>query len=566
MNKTSEKNGKLILRIVLIALAGMVLMALVLCIIAYKELESSYHDMGEDMLKVAAYMLEDSTTDMYEGDWEMRDGVLYKGEANMTETLVTYLGDLKSNTGVDFTVIIGKTRQATTISGMLGKDISDAVYAQVSGGKDYTDFKTKINGSAYYVYYTPMKQNGQVIGSFFAGIPTDDINTAMNKKLAMMIGLTVLFVVAFVAFGVLLAIKYSKMLRAIAEDVEVLAGGDLSLEVDPSLVARNDEIGIIAEGVHNLDNKLRDIIGQSKAAAGELNNSGTDLADSSNQASQASGQVTEAVNEVSKGAVSQAESVQNAAVRTDSIGSDIDNISDNVTSLDEASRKMQESCDKATKALDEIVAQNESVASAVNEIGATIQATNDSANTIAKFSDAINDIASQTNLLSLNASIEAARAGEAGKGFAVVADEIRQLADQSKKSADEIKAIVDRLLEDAHASVQVLDSLNESIRLQGEKINTTQGDMAEMAESVTVVTDNSQSIAGMVSNLNEAKSSLVEIIQDLSAISEENAASTQETNASMQELNATFSVINDSASKLQILAGNLSETISYFRD
>ncbi|MCR4762084.1 MAG: methyl-accepting chemotaxis protein [Lachnospiraceae bacterium] len=566
MNRSGEKNKKLIGHVVLLAIIGLIGLAVVLCVMSYKQIESSYHTMGEDMLKVACYMLEDTAEDMYEGEWHLEGDTLYKGEWNMLENFGQYIKDMKSNTGLDYTVIIGKTRRVTTIEGMLGKDISDKVYNTVSGGKDFTDFKTVINGKPYYVYYTPLRENGQIIGSFFSGRVADDINAEMNKKIVLMIILTVVFTVAFVILGIILSIKYSRLMRMIADSVDALAGGDLTEEVDPSLIERRDELGVIAEGMKGLTDRLRDVIGQSKAAAGELNHSGTDLADSSSQASQASSQVTDAVNEVSKGAVSQAESVQNAAVRTDSIGSDIDNISENVSSLDEASKKMQESCDKATRALDDIVTQNESVASAVNEIGSTIQATNDSANTIAKFSDAINDIASQTNLLSLNASIEAARAGEAGKGFAVVADEIRQLADQSKKSADEIKSIVDRLLEDAHASVQVLDSLNESIRLQGEKINTTKSDMAEMAESVAVVTDNSQSIAGMVDNLNSAKSSLVEIIQDLSAISEENAASTEETNASMQELNATFSVINESAGRLQDLAGNLAETISYFKN
>ena len=68
-----------------------------------------------------------------------------------------------------------------------------------------------------------------------------------------------------------------------------------------------------------------------------------------------------------------------------------------------------------------------------------------------------------------------------------------------------------------------------------------------------------------IGQLNKAKDQLMEIISDLSAISEENAASTEETNASMEELNATFSIITESASKLQVLAENMTETISYFK-
>jgi methyl-accepting chemotaxis protein len=247
------------------------------------------------------------------------------------------------------------------------------------------------------------------------------------------------------------------------------------------------------------------------------------------------------------------------------MGTDIDNISSNIAALDEASENMKNSCDKVSIALREIVSQNKTVSDAISEIENTISATNNSANEIAQFSDAINDIATQTNLLSLNASIEAARAGEAGRGFAVVADEIRQLADQSKSSSDEIRVIVEKLLSDAGASVKTMDTLNESFRSQGEQILATQQDMDTMSENVAVVSDNSSSIRSMVKNLEAAKESLVDIVESLSAISEENAASSQETSASMTELRSTFEMINESAAQLQALANDLTETISYFK-
>ena len=176
-----------------------------------------------------------------------------------------------------------------------------------------------------------------------------------------------------------------------------------------------------------------------------------------------------------------------------------------------------------------------------------------------------NSFASQTNLLSLNASIEAARAGESGKGFAVVADEIRQLADQSRQSADEIKAIIDTLLHDTEASVGVMEELNKSIVSQGEQITTTKGDMEEMSENVTHVFESSDHIRSRVEELSGAREALVEIIQELSSVSELNAASSEESSASMEELNATFATINESAGKLRVLAQELDETISYFK-
>ena len=89
--------------------------------------------------------------------------------------------------------------------------------------------------------------------------------------------------------------------------------------------------------------------------------------------------------------------------------------------------------------------------------------------------------------------------------------------------------------------------------------------MESMSVNVTSVKNTSSGISKQVSMLNEAKNGLMGIISDLSAISEENAASTEETNASMEELNATFTIISESAGRLQGLAEELKNNISYFK-
>lgn len=381
-----------------------------------------------------------------------------------------------------------------------------------------------------------------------------------SAMIVLIIGVILLAAAALVSIRMVLS--FTGPVEAVNKSLADLANGRFS-KIN-TFTNRSDEFGDMVHHNNAVTEKLEEIIGQTKSMAENLKTSGGELAASATTATDASGQVSQAVEDISRGSVSQAESVQTAAHSTETMGQNIDAVAGDVQQLTEFAQEMQDSCNAAMEAMRELIRQSGEVTKSVSEIDKVITATNESADEISRFTDMIQDIASQTNLLSLNASIEAARAGEQGRGFAVVAGEIGSLAKQSAESATQIKTIVDKLLADVASSITVMQQLNGSFSTQSEKLTTTQNNMSDMNINVRNVADSAGNIAGRINELNGAKETLIGIIEDLSAISEENAASAEQTNASMEELNATFAVINQAAGNLQTLAEQLDDTIRFF--
>ncbi len=154
---------------------------------------------------------------------------------------------------------------------------------------------------------------------------------------------------------------------------------------------------------------------------------------------------------------------------------------------------------------------------------------NSTSKEIANIIAEIEDIASQTNLLSLNASIEAARAGEAGRGFAVVADQIGKLASDSANSAVNTK----KLIED---SIQEIERGNEITVKATAAMESVINGIKKLAESTREISDLSVDQAEAMKQLEQGVTQISEVIQNNSAAAEETSATSQELSAQSENL------------------------------
>ena len=191
--------------------------------------------------------------------------------------------------------------------------------------------------------------------------------------------------------------------------------------------------------------------------------------------------------------------------------------------------------------------------------------TNQSAQKIKEATNLITSIAEETNLLSLNASIEAARAGEQGRGFAVVAAQIQKLAEQSNESAKQIETIISQLIADSDKSVETMNIVKDIMVKQSENVTKTDEHFGQVLKGIENSIEAINRIAGKTEEMDKARVSVVDTVQNLTAIAEENAASTEETSASITEITTAVADISDKASQLKGIADKMDESMAIFR-
>lgn len=560
-------------RILLMVLLPLIVFAVAVCSYGIVNIKSGMDDAAMEGLKGTAAGLAAALNAADQGDYAQdADGNVFKGKYKITGNY-EIMDSIKKASSYDVTFFYGDTRVATSIvktgtsDRIIGTQCTDTVKARVlEGGQTYESKKVLINGQNYYVCYMPLKNSdGSIAGMAFAGIPSSTMQSFFIKKVSGFIGMSIFIIVIGIIGTILTTRSLSSAINACQTYVWKMEQGDLTGVIEDKYKKRTDVIGHMARELERFGHKLADIVASIKQSSDTIFSSGTSLDDMAAQTSATSDEISKAVEDISKGAVSQAEEIETASKNVGTMGDVIEQITDRVGQLDRTSNDMKTASDESTRIIQELSASNDRTTEAVKRISDQIKTTYDSVQTIRQAVDLITSIADETSLLSLNASIEAARAGEHGRGFAVVASEIQKLADQSSNSAKQIEDVIETLLKESENTVKVMEEVDQIVGEQQQKLEETKNKFIDVTDGVDSSRAETSVIKEDTESCNSARSKVVDVISNLSAISEENAASTQETTASMQELNATINILAESAKKLKDLSMNLQKAVEFFK-
>lgn len=377
-------------------------------------------------------------------------------------------------------------------------------------------------------------------------------------------GIIVLVVCGLIGFG--LGKLVVRPINMLAKNVLKLSEMDFTAdETQEKLNRRKDETGQMSRAISGLREELVKVYAQIKEQSRSLYKAAETLSGETMETSEAVGQVDRAVGEIADGATSQAEETQKATENVILIGNMVEEAGEQVSRLNSNADAMQRASVEALETLKELDHTNVQTREAIEKISEQTNTTNESALKIREATTMITSIAEETNLLSLNASIEAARAGEQGRGFAVVASQIQKLAEQSNESAREIEEIIDSLIHDSEEAVETMDSVKEIIARQSANVERTGEGFAEVKKGIDTSLENISAISDSISRMDEARINVVDVVQNLTAIAEENAAGTEETSASATEVGAIVQNMAEQAGKLKEVAGQLESSMDVFK-
>ncbi len=417
-----------------------------------------------------------------------------------------------------------------------------------------------IAGQTQYVTFAPIGETGMTLATV---MPAAEINGPITQY----------FYISLIIFGVsisiFLVLLYWFINRQVARPLLQLKAGIVNLvekkDVTQTIpIRRKDEIGDVATAVNAFIADLHEMMKNISGYTGQVGTVSETSAKKAHEARLAFGQVASSFQEVATGTESQQHSAEESARAMEEMAIGIQRIAEASSTMAESSKHMANEAVAGNQSIEKVSGQMDSINRSVSHSANVVRSLDSRSAEISQIVEVIASIASQTNLLALNAAIEAARAGEQGRGFAVVADEVRKLAEQSNDSANQIANLITEIQRETTSAVQAMDEGTREVETGIQIAHETGEAFRRIMNSTQDVADQIQEISSVAEQMSAATEQVTASILQLSSIAKESAASASSVAASTEEQRISMNQLSTSAEQLNQMAKELQQMINRF--
>lgn len=440
---------------------------------------------------------------------------------------------------------------------------TDVIVTELQAGNEYKYRLGKLQVDNI-VYETVVRLND--LSEELKKESSNSVSTAKASLTTVLVVLVISIIVS-AAIGIITILLVSRAissrLNQIVEVANEISNGNLDVE----LVQTNDkdEITDLSKAIDTMKNQLRSMIQEISAVSSAVNDRSGELTLASLEVKAASQQVASTMEELSAGAEEQAHSSSTLAEMMDVYLTKVDQATNSGTVIKDSSNHVLSLTNQGHDLMQTSQAQMKTINEIMNSSVEKVQGLNERTKKINSLVKVIQDIASQTNLLALNAAIEAARAGEHGRGFAVVADEVRKLAEQVTLSVGDITNIVSGIQVESNDVVNSLKDGYDQVERGTQQINVTGETFNRIYHSVNEMSTHVKEISTSLDEISSQTIYMNKSIESIVSVSQESAAGIEETSASVLQTNESMEGISDNIQSLSELADQLNAMVSNFK-
>ncbi|MDR1389282.1 MAG: methyl-accepting chemotaxis protein [Treponema sp.] len=492
------------------------------------------------------------------------------GELGIAATIFVRTGD-------DYKRITTSIRDAAgqrAINTMLGT--SSAAYNPVNSGNSFIGEVTILE-KPYVAGYQPIfaEDSADIIGILFTGIEISRIRETIAQRIYrqiyLMIGAALVLLVVTSLLNVLVFRRIIvRPIRTVVKALKDISEGDLTTRLT---IKSRDEIGDMAQYFNYTFDKLKTLVVVIKQQSASLLNIGTELAANMTESAAAVNQIVANIQGLKRQVVNQSAGITETNATMEQITANIGSLNDQIekqsSSVSQSSSAIEETLaniQSVTQTLvknagnvTDLAAASEAGRSSLEETAADIQEVAHESEGLMEINSVMQNIASQTNLLSMNAAIEAAHAGEAGKGFAVVADEIRKLAESSGEQSKTISAVLKKITgamskisDSTGAVLQKFEAIESDVKIvavQEEHIRTAMEEQNEgskqVLDAITRLTSINQVVKNGAMEMLTGSNQVIQESKNLDTVTHQLADGMNEMAAGAEQINTAINRVNN---------------------